>query len=97
MFPVVDAAGKPRGAIVFEEVKGVSLAAGIEGLVVARDMARERMTFLSPDTDLEEALRLLVEQGVEELPVYDGGTPVGFLKEQDLLSAYRKEVLRRRV
>ena len=54
-------------------------------LLVVSDAPLEELAALPPDTPANEALRLLAENDVEELPVLDQGRLLGFVRRRDVL------------
>jgi CBS domain-containing protein len=69
-------------------------ASAPDRLCVGGVMRREVVT-LAPETDVQEAARLLSGRETEALPVVDGGEVVGLLGIQELLTVLVREVERR--
>jgi len=45
----------------------------------------ERLTVVSPEVSLDEALQLMARQNVQQLPVIEDGTLLGFVNRQDIM------------
>jgi chloride channel protein, CIC family len=91
--PVVDERGAYRGVVTARQVEGAMRDNAID--VTASELA-ETPASLAPDTDLEHALRQLIQQGRSALPVIDARsrTIVGWLTHRDLLAAYNARLER---
>ena len=67
-------------AIVAAVARGADLSS-----LSAGDLADEEVTTIAPDALLDDALRLMVEQNLERLPVTENGRLVGVLPREPLL------------
>ena len=66
-------------------------------ILIVGDIAQERVPTLKPTDNLQKALSEFIKTGYEELPVVDEqGKCIGVLSRRDLMSAYDRELLRRR-
>jgi CBS domain-containing protein len=87
LLPVVDR--NPDGKLV-----GVITKADLLPLVVSstpvRDVMKKTLHSVTPDERLIHARRLMVDHGIERLPVLDQGRLVGVVGELDLAYAYDK-------
>ncbi len=96
---VVDSKGELSGIIVVKEALDFlaprffgGQSAKLRGLLATR--ARHIMkapVFVSPKTPLEEALELLIESRLEELPVIENGKIVGDLNCLEVIDAMRQK------
>ena len=96
-FPVVDANNALYGLISVQDVRGILYEEGLSDLVVAKELARPAAATLTPDDDLETALKRLVAADVDILPVVSRDDPralVGLLSRRDVLRAYGRAVAR---
>jgi CIC family chloride channel protein len=96
-FPVVDARGELSGFVSVPDVRGILYEEGLSDLVVAREIARPPPPSLTPDDDLETALKRLVATDVDILPVVSHENPrtlLGLLSRRDVLRAYGRAVAR---
>ena len=84
---IVDAAGRLAGIFTDGDLRRVLLKGpGALDRAVGEVMTRKPVT-IAPDRLATEALRILREKKIDELPVVDGdGKPVGMLDVQDLLA-----------
>jgi CIC family chloride channel protein len=85
--PVADAAGALVGLIRAESL--LVLAGQPEGLeyTIAADVM-EPPLFVRPTDDLRHASRLMLQRGLHELPVVEGGLIVGYLHEAAIARIY---------
>jgi CIC family chloride channel protein len=91
--PVIDGDGTYRGIVTARQVEASMRDNAID--VTAADLA-EMPTSVAPDTDLEHALRQLIQQERSALPVLDANshTVAGWLTHRDLLVAYNAQLER---
>ncbi len=99
-FPVVDKKGNLRGFLYADDLRSI-LFSGEMGtlspILIVGDIAQERVPTLKPTDNLQKALSEFIKTGYEELPVVDEqGKCIGVLSRRDLMSAYDRELLRRR-
>ena len=65
-------------------------------LVVAGDLMIEDFLFVTPEDDLNTALRRFTTKNLEELPVVsaqDQGKLLGMLRRKSVIAAYNRELL----
>ncbi len=98
-FPVVDSAGKLTGIISIQNVREFMLdSAALCDLVVAKEIATEKVITVTPDNNLNEAMEKFAAKDIEQLPVVKSDDPytvIGMLRRTDVLAAYKKDVLRK--
>jgi CIC family chloride channel protein len=93
---VVDADKKVRGVIAFGEMRQVLHEVdALRNLLVADDIATPRFPSVLASDTLDTVLKQLDLGYRDELPVLDDGCLVGVVHMEDVISRYRKEVLRR--
>lgn len=85
--PVVDDQMKLLGWITDADLRGVLIASMLEELTLEDVMVRKPIT-IQPETPLEEAARILLEERVGGLPIIKDGTLVGIITVVDVLSAF---------
>lgn len=59
----------------------------------ARDIMTRQVFTLTPDSDIAEAVRLMLEHKVNGLPVLEGETVVGVICQSDLVAQQKKVAL----
>ncbi len=96
---LVDPEQRLTGVIYLHDVKEFLNEGGLEGLVIARDLARPVSTSTYPQETLAHCLRKFSGTGLERLPVLDGNPGarklIGVVAQKDLLDLYDREVLRK--
>ncbi|MEE8546098.1 MAG: chloride channel protein [Alphaproteobacteria bacterium] len=95
-FLVVDAQGRLVGRLGFAELKDVVFDAGLDALIIARDVARRDPVVLLPDDDLEHALALLEASAEDQVPVVEdeaGMKVVGVIHHRQVLLAYNRALM----
>jgi len=95
---VTDKEGRPQGMVTMEEVSTiVREESSMRNLLVAADLMRPLAGTVSPDDTLDLCITLFSQQHVEELPVVDGAGRrlVGWIRQDDVISLYNREVLHR--
>lgn len=85
--PVVDQHMKLLGWITDADVRGVLIASMIEELTIADVMVRKPLT-IAPETPLEEAARILLDNRIGGMPVVEKGVLAGIITTADILSAF---------
>jgi CIC family chloride channel protein len=91
-FPVTDSAGNLVGMLSLQDFREVVFENALLDLVIARDIATIPAIAVTTGDNLDEALRLIEENGFTRLPVVKSedksGKVVGILSQGDILSAY---------
>jgi acetoin utilization protein AcuB len=85
--PVVGETGHLRGFLTLADLKRGLLPSMVADLNLGDLMVREPVT-VSPDTDVEQAARLIYERKISGLPVVENGVLVGIITESDILRAF---------
>ncbi|MDJ0780516.1 MAG: CBS domain-containing protein [Desulfosarcinaceae bacterium] len=85
--PVVGDSGRLRGFLTLADLKRGLLPSMVADLELRDLMVREPVT-VSPETDVEQAARLIYERKISGLPVVSDGILVGILTESDILRAF---------
>lgn len=85
--PVVDQQMNLLGWITDADLKGVLIASMLEELTLADVMIRKPLT-TGPQTPIEEAARILLDNRIGGLPIVENGVLVGIITVADILSAF---------
>jgi len=96
---VVDAAGRYHGLIAIQDILTTAEDRNLDALVLAIDLARP-IPSVAPDDPVARIMEKFWFQEYGELPVLRGGDPprfVGVVTRRDILGAFDREVLRRRI
>jgi CIC family chloride channel protein len=95
---VIDKEGRPQGVVTMEEVSTIIREeSSMRNLLVAADLMRPLVGIVSPGDTLDRCIALFSQHHIEELPVVDraGGHLVGWIRQDDVISLYNREVLHR--
>lgn len=96
--PVVDEADLMVGIISIQDVRPVLFEEQVKDIVRAGELATENVITLYPEDDLNIAMESFASKDIEEIPVVDSSEPrkvIGMLRRMDVISAYKKEVLKK--
>ena len=95
-FPVVDADGKMIGIFSSDDVRAYLYDETIWHLAVARDIMVTDVVSVTPDDDLNAAMRHFTSLNLDELPVIDAedrGKILGTLRHKETIAAYNRRVM----
>jgi CIC family chloride channel protein len=96
-FPVVDKDGHLMGILSLTDIRKVMLERELHRLVVAKDMATEGVLTVTPEDNLNTALRKMTEAEIRELPVVsneDARRVISMLSRKDIIRIYHDEIER---
>jgi Kef-type K+ transport system membrane component KefB/CBS domain-containing protein len=96
LLPVVDAAGRFKGVVSYDEVKHVLYDPALRDIVIAGDLTTPVDDPLAPDTPLAEALESLDRRGVHSWPVVKEGRLAGVVRRSDAYALVRRGLSGRR-
>ncbi|WP_437202865.1 chloride channel protein [Planctomicrobium sp. SH664] len=94
-FPVVDANGSMIGLFNDRDVRAYLFDQSLWALSNARDVMHDHVPSLTPDDDLNVAMRTMVATGAEELPVVDAQNRsrlLGSIRQQAIIAAYHQKL-----
>jgi CIC family chloride channel protein len=97
-FPVIDPSGRLTGILNLHDIRLVLFEESLSDLVVVGELAGPPV-YVRPEDDLFQALGQFIESGYGQLPVVDvsgDGSIWGLLEHEDVIAAYRTEILKRR-
>ncbi|TBR21300.1 MAG: chloride channel protein [Candidatus Nitrosotenuis sp.] len=95
-FPCVSAEGRMTGIISVQDIRQFMLDEELADVVVAKDMAAQKVLYLMPDDNLNDALEKFSLRDLDELPVVadpEKNIVVGMLRRKDVITAYKKAVI----
>ncbi|MDT8316605.1 MAG: chloride channel protein [bacterium] len=99
-FPIVNNDNEMTGIISFQDFKSVMFEAGLEDLIVVKELATEKVITITSQENLDDAFKKIGSKNIEQLPVVSGDNPkkiVGMLSRRDIISAYNKGLLEHRL
>jgi CIC family chloride channel protein len=95
-FPVVDENQRMVGIFSSDDVRAYMYEDTIWTLAVARDVMRSKVVAVTPEDDLNTALRCFTSIAIDELPVVDPqdrGRLLGTLRHKETISAYNRRLM----
>ncbi len=96
-FPVVNDAGKMIGIFSSDDVRAYLYDESIWQLAVAEDIMATKIVSLTPDDDLNVALKGFTSLNLDELPVLDPndpGTFLGMLRRKETIAYYNQQLIK---
>lgn len=94
-FPVVDSEGRMVGIFSTDDVRSYLYDKTIWKLAIARDVMTTKLISVTPDDDLNTALRRFTSVNIDELPVLatdDRTRLVGMLRRKDTIAEYNRRL-----
>jgi CIC family chloride channel protein len=67
-------------------------------LIIAKDIVDENYLYLTPEDNLDTAMKRFAQKDLGQLPVVDPQNPkklIGMLKRTDVINAYNNAILKR--
>ncbi len=99
IFYVVDREGKFLGFITLNDVKSIlEDPTAVQNLIVAYDLIEATHRAVTPETSLDDVMKIFSHIKISEIPVVDprdGKTLLGYVSEKDIIEAYNRELARR--
>lgn len=98
-FPVVDKAGRLTGIIAYSDLRQVlreQMGDETRLLIIAQDVATAHPVTMTPDENLNDAMRKFGLRDTEQLPVVDardGDRLIGMLRRSEVINAYNRALL----
>lgn len=82
--PVCDSGNRLLGIVTDRDMVVRGLSQGLQSQAIAKDVMTVNPVTVSPDTDVNEATRLMSEHQIRRIPVVENGTLVGILAIGDM-------------
>lgn len=95
-FPVLDNESRLAGIFSTDDVRCYLYDETIWQLADARDVMTTRLVSVTPEDDLNTAMKRFTELNLDEIPVLDssdGGKFVGMLSRKDVISVYNRQMI----
>ncbi len=95
-FPVVDAEGNMIGIFSDDDVRSYLYDDTLWNLAVARDVMTSNLITVTPEDDLNTALKRFTSLNLDELPVIDADKPgklLGMLRRKEAIAAYNQRLM----
>jgi CIC family chloride channel protein len=95
-FPVVNSAGKMIGIFSGKDLRSFLYSEHIWQLANARDIMVGKVVVVTPEDDLNTALRRFTARNIDELPVVDATDPgrlLGLLRRRDTIDVYNRRLM----
>jgi CIC family chloride channel protein len=99
-FPVVDDDGLLTGIISLQDIKSVLFEEDLKELLRVKHVVSRNVLTVTPFDNLNTAVEKFSLKDIEEIPVvniYNRRQVVGMLRRGDVITAYNKEFLRRKI
>jgi CIC family chloride channel protein len=94
-FPVVDEQGQLVGIFSLSDVRRIFLETGVHQLVIVRDFMVDHVATVTPEQNLDQALRALNQYSIHEIPVVDAADPrrvLTMLTRNNIGAAYHRRL-----
>lgn len=94
-FPVIDEAGRMTGIFSLTDIRRVMNETELADLVLAKEIASEDVLKVTPDDDLNTALKRFTMKNIDEMPVVAPDDPrrvLGLLSRKDVIGAYGRRM-----
>jgi Kef-type K+ transport system membrane component KefB/CBS domain-containing protein len=90
LLPVVDAEGRFKGIISYDEVKNALYDPALRALVIAEDLTTRVEDALDPNAPLPAALEIMDRHQVHSWPVVEGDQLLGMMRRSDAYALMRR-------
>ena len=96
-FPVIDGNGRLVGIFSTDDIRSYLYDEAIWQLALARDIMTTKLLTVSPQDDLNTAMRRFTELNLDELPVLDAqhepGRLLGMVRRKDVIGLYNRRLM----
>jgi len=97
-FPVISREGKLLGVMSLRDIRPLLMEEELMNLIIAKDIVDENYLYLTPEDNLDTAMKRFAQKDLGQLPVVDPQNPkklIGMLKRTDVINAYNNAILKR--
>ena len=98
-YPVSDESGEIIGCINWHQARPIVFEHGLEHLLIAQDLMTTPAATLTREDTLYDALLKFLSMGQREVLIVSSSNPgevIGILRQDDVMQAYSREILRRK-
>ena len=98
-YPVSDEGGEIIGCINWHHARPIVFEHGLEHLLIAQDLMTTPAAILTPEDTLYDALLKILNTDQREVLIVNSSNPgevIGVLRQDDVIQAYSREILRRK-
>jgi chloride channel protein, CIC family len=98
-YPVSGEGGEIIGCLNWHHARPIVFEHGLEHLLIAQDLMTAPAATLTPEDSLYEALLKILNTDQREVLIVSGSAPgevIGVLRQDDVIQAYSREILRRK-
>jgi CIC family chloride channel protein len=95
-FPVIDSEGRMIGIFSANDLRAYLYKENVWQLAIARDIMIADVASVTPEDDLNTAMRQLTARNLDELPVIDPKEPgklIGMLRHKDTIAVYNQRLM----
>ncbi len=96
-FPVISRNGDLLGVISLRDIRPLLMEEELMNLIIAKDVVDEDYIYLTPDDNLDTAMKKFAQKDLGQLPVVDPKNHrklLGMLKRTDVINAYNNAILK---
>ena len=96
-FPVISRNGELLGVISLRDIRPLLMEEELMNLIIAKDIVDENYLYLTPEDNLDTAMKKFAQKDLGQLPVVDPQNPrklIGMLKRTDVINAYNNAILK---
>ena len=96
-FPVLSRNGELLGVISLRDIRPLLMEEELMNLIIAKDIVDENFLYLTPEDNLDTAMKKFAQKDLGQLPVVDPQNHkklIGMLKRTDVINAYNNAILK---
>ena len=96
-FPVLSQSGELLGVISLRDIRPLLMEEELMNLIIAKDIVDENFLYLTPEDNLDTAMKRFAQKDLGQLPVVAAANNkelVGMIKRTDVINAYNNAILK---